>query len=109
MERFGKEASEFTRHMVEGKRVRLEFDDANAARGHKDNTEQKRTLAYVYLGDGTLLNAEIIRQGYGFALTRYTGVFVRKFPYGKCKAYCYSKAKRRRSSFQKPNPAQRFL
>ena len=68
---FGKEASGFTRSMVEGKRVRLELDDANAARGHKDNTPQKGTLAYVFLEDGTLLNAEIIKQGYGFALTRY--------------------------------------
>jgi endonuclease YncB( thermonuclease family) len=38
VERFGKEASEFNRHMVEGKRVRLELDPANAATGHKDNT-----------------------------------------------------------------------
>jgi micrococcal nuclease len=57
--------------MAEGKRVRLEFDEAKAARGHKDHTPQKRTLAYVFLEDGTLLNAEIIRQGYGFALTRF--------------------------------------
>jgi micrococcal nuclease len=68
---FGDEASAFTRSMVEGKRVRLEFDQANAARGHKDSTPQKRTLAYVFLEDGTLLNAEIIKQGYGFALSRY--------------------------------------
>jgi micrococcal nuclease len=68
---FGDEASAFTRSMVEGKRVRLELDDANAARRHKDNTPQKRTLAYVFLEDDTLLNAEIIKQGYGFALTRY--------------------------------------
>ena len=30
----------------------------------------RRTLAYVYLEDGTFLNAEIIKQGYGFA-SRY--------------------------------------
>jgi micrococcal nuclease len=71
VERFGKEASEFTRRMVEGKRVRLELDPANAAIGHKDNTPQRRTLAYVFLEDGTLLNAEIIKQGYGLALSRY--------------------------------------
>jgi micrococcal nuclease len=70
VERFGKEASEFTRHMVEGKRVRLELDPANAATGHKDNTPQRRTLAYVFLDDGTVLNAEIM-QGYSFALSRY--------------------------------------
>jgi micrococcal nuclease len=57
--------------MVEGKRARLEYDQANAPRGHKDNTPQRRTLAYVYLEDGRLLNAEIIRQGYGFALTKF--------------------------------------
>jgi micrococcal nuclease len=71
VQQFGKEAAGFTRRMVEGKRVRLEYDQANAARGHKDNTQQKRTLAYVFLEDGTLLNAEIIKQGYGNALTRY--------------------------------------
>jgi micrococcal nuclease len=71
VQRFGKEASDFTRRLVEGKRVRLEYDQANAARGHKDNTQQKRTLAYVFLEDGTLLNAEIIKQGYGHTLTRY--------------------------------------
>jgi micrococcal nuclease len=71
VQRFGKEAADFTRRMVEGKRVRLEYDQANAANGHKDNTQQKRTLAYVFLEDGTLLNAEIIKQGYGHALTRY--------------------------------------
>jgi endonuclease YncB( thermonuclease family) len=28
-------------------------------------------LAYVFLKDGILLNAEIIKQGYGFAYTRF--------------------------------------
>ena len=58
MERFVKEASEFTHQMVEGKRVRLELDPANAATGHKDNTQQTRTLAYVFIDDGRLLNVE---------------------------------------------------
>ena len=66
---FGKEASAFTRRIVERKRVRLEFDQANAARGHKDR--YGRTLAYVFLEDGTLLNAEIIKQGYGHAYTQF--------------------------------------
>src|SRR5262245_31854521 len=55
VEYFGKEAAEFTKKMVEGRRVRLEFDPANAHTGHKDNTRQGRTLAYVYLEDGILL------------------------------------------------------
>jgi micrococcal nuclease len=69
VEYFGKEASAFTRRMVEGKRVRLEFDQANVARGHKDR--YGRTLAYVFLEDGTLLNAEILKQGYGHAYTQF--------------------------------------
>src|SRR5438094_10088906 len=45
---FGDEASAFTRSMVEGERVRLELDDASAARGHKDNTPTKRSRAYGF-------------------------------------------------------------
>jgi len=69
VEYFGKEASAFTRRMVAGKRVRLEFDQANAVRAHKDR--YGRTLAYVFLEEGTLLNAEIIKQGYGHAYTQF--------------------------------------
>jgi endonuclease YncB( thermonuclease family) len=64
VEYFGKEAAEFTRRMVEGGKVRLEFDD-------QTRDDYGRTLAYVHLSDGTLLNAELIRQGYGFAYTRF--------------------------------------
>ena len=38
-----------------------------------------RTLAYVFLEDGTLLNAEIIKQGYGFAYTRFPFAQVEEF------------------------------
>ncbi len=64
VEYFGKEASEFTHKMVEGKRVRLEYD-------WQKRDKYERLLAYVYLEDGTFLNAEIIKQGYGFAYTRF--------------------------------------
>ena len=64
VEFFGKEASDFTKRMVEGKLVRLEFDPF-APRLDKHT----RTLAYVFLPDGTFLNAAIIRQGYGFAVS----------------------------------------
>ena len=65
VEFFGREASAFTRRMCEGRRVRLEFDPAVG------QDPYGRTLAYVYLEDGTFLNAEIIRQGYGHAYTRF--------------------------------------
>jgi micrococcal nuclease len=62
---FGKEASDFTKQLATGRRVRLEFD--------QDRTDRYgRTLAYVYLQpENLLLNGEIIRQGYGFAYTRF--------------------------------------
>jgi len=61
---FGKEASAFTRRLAQGKTVRLEYDQDTRDR-------YDRTLAYVYLSDGTFLNAELIRQGYGHAYTRF--------------------------------------
>lgn len=64
VEAFGKEAAAFTRRLAEGRRVRLELGDESRDR-------YGRTLAFVYLEDGTFLNAEIIRQGYGHAFTRY--------------------------------------
>ena len=66
VEKVGKEASAFTRRMVQGKRVRVEYDPVNASRNRKESASQEGTLAYVFLEDGTLLNWEIIRLGYGF-------------------------------------------
>jgi len=37
--------------MIEGKRLRFEFDPANAPQAHKNSTQQRRTLAYVFLED----------------------------------------------------------
>ena len=78
VECFGPEASEFTKMMAEGKTVRLELDEANARRGHKD-VWGRRTLGYVYLEDGTLLNAEIIRQGYGRLYTKSRFRYLNEF------------------------------
>jgi len=61
---FGREATAFTKRMAEGQSVRLEFEGTR-----KD--KYNRTLAYVYLADGTLLNAELIRQGYAHAYTQF--------------------------------------
>jgi micrococcal nuclease len=69
---FAREASEFTREMVEGKKVRLEYD-------WQKRDKYGRLLAYVYLEDGTLLNSEIIRQGYGFAYTKYPFRYLEEF------------------------------
>jgi micrococcal nuclease len=56
-----KEASDFNRRLVEGRKVRLEYD--------VDRTDRYgRTLAYVYL-DTLFVNAELVRQGYAQLLT----------------------------------------
>lgn len=77
VEYFGHEASSFTKSIVEGKRVWVEFDQANTHVGHKD--KYGRTLAYVFREDGKFLNAEIISQGYGHAYTQYPFKYLNEF------------------------------
>ena len=72
VEYFGKEASAFTKRMVEGKKVRIEYD-------WQRKDKYGKILAYVYLEDGTFLNAEIIKQGYGHAYTRYPFKYLEQF------------------------------
>ena len=67
---FGVAAAAFTKSFIGQNNVRLESDPTNTNRDRYN-----RLLRYVYLPDGRLVNAEIIRQGYGFA---YTG-----FPFTK--------------------------
>ena len=62
VERYAREAWQFNRQLVEGKRVRLELDV-------QSHDKYGRTLAYVFLQDGTFVNAELIRQGYARILT----------------------------------------
>lgn len=58
----GRRASEFTKKLCLGKKVRLEYDV-----DRKDR--YKRTLAYVYLEDGTFLNGKIIQEGFAQVMT----------------------------------------
>jgi micrococcal nuclease len=61
VEPFGKEAAEANRRLVEGKTVRLELDVEKYDR-------YRRLLAYVYVDD-TMINAELVRQGYAQVAT----------------------------------------
>ncbi len=72
VEYFGKEAYLFTKQMIDGKEARFEFEKQKRDR-------YGRLLAYVYLSDGTFLNAEIIKQGYGFAYTKFPFKYMRDF------------------------------
>ncbi len=62
IQEMGRRAYAYSRALLEGKRVRLEFDVERTDR-------YERLLAYVYLKDGTMANEEIIRQGYASLMT----------------------------------------
>jgi micrococcal nuclease len=64
-EPFGREASAFTKKMTEGGNVKLEYD-------WQKRDKFGRLLAYVYLEDGTFLNAELIKQGYGTVFRKFS-------------------------------------
>ncbi|MFN3999668.1 thermonuclease family protein [Algoriphagus sp.] len=75
VEYFGQEASDFVKKTLTGKKVRLEYDVQRYDR-------YKRTLAYVYLDDGTFLNALLVKEGYATAATfppnvKYSEYFVK--------------------------------
>ncbi|HSH31891.1 MAG TPA: thermonuclease family protein [Candidatus Saccharimonadales bacterium] len=61
---FGKAATDKARELMAGGSVRLEADSSDS-----DRDKYKRLLRYAYLPDGTLVNAEMIKQGYAFAYT----------------------------------------
>jgi micrococcal nuclease len=63
---FGQAASGFTKNLIGSHPVRLETDPLGTNRDRYD-----RLLRYVYLPDGKLVQAEIIKQGYGFAYTSF--------------------------------------
>lgn len=63
---FGQAAANFTKQLIGTNNVRLEADPLNTNRDRYN-----RLLRYVYLPNGTLVNSEIIKQGYGFAYTSF--------------------------------------
>ncbi len=62
VEHFGKEASEANRKLVDGKTVSLEFDVEQRDR-------YGRLLAYVFLKDGTFVNAWLVEHGFAQVMT----------------------------------------
>lgn len=72
---YGKEAKAYLTQMLKGKRVKLEYDVTQTDR-------YGRTLAYVYLQDGTFVNAELVKNGYAMVMTvppnvKYADLFVK--------------------------------
>jgi micrococcal nuclease len=58
IEAFGPEATAFTSQQLQGQRVHLAFE------AHNLRDRYDRLLAYVFLSNGTLFNAELVKQGY---------------------------------------------
>lgn len=62
-QRFGPEARDLNRKLVDQKRVRLEFDQER-------HDQYGRVLGYVFLRDGTFVNAELVKRGYAYYVFR---------------------------------------
>jgi micrococcal nuclease len=72
IEYFGREASDFTKNTILGKNVYIALDwDTRDKYG--------RLLAYIYTPDGRCHNAELIKQGYAHAYTRFSFQFLEEF------------------------------
>ncbi len=59
---YGKEASQFLKKFLTKKYVRLEYDV-------RKKDKYGRTLAYVYLKNGTFVNALLVKKGYAKAIS----------------------------------------
>jgi len=63
-EPFARKAKAFNRHLVEDRRVRLEFDCEKTDR-------YGRLLAYLFLEDGVFVNKTVVAAGYAYVLYRH--------------------------------------
>ena len=77
------QAEDFIRNMVVGKEVKLKYDRQKMG-------NEGRILAYVYLLDGTFINAEFIKQGYARNNKKLL------FKYSKVFEQCEMEARRKR-------------
>lgn len=73
---FGQAAAAYTKQLIGNNPVRLDADPLSTNRDKYD-----RLLRYVYLPDGRLVQAEIIKNGYGFAYT--------SFPFSKSEEFIH--------------------
>lgn len=69
---FALEAAAFSKKQAEKQWVELEYGDER-------RDAYDRILAYVYLPDGRMLNAELIKEGYAFAYTRFPHKYLDEF------------------------------
>lgn len=78
---YGQEAKTYLSNLFEKRSVRLEYDI--------DSLDQYgRTLAYVYLPDGTFVNADLVKNGYAMVMTvppnvKYVDTFIKYQQYAR--------------------------
>lgn len=66
IQKLGELASDFTKKLIEGKKVTLVPED-----NYDDKDVYGRLLRYVYLEDGTFVNKRIVEEGYANAYRKY--------------------------------------
>jgi micrococcal nuclease len=71
---YGKESKQYLTNLISGQLIRLESDVDSLDR-------YGRTLSYVYLKNGTFINAELVKNGYAMVMTvppnvKYADLFV---------------------------------
>lgn len=91
---FGSESSSYLTRLIGGQEVRFEYDVSRLDR-------YGRTLAYVYLRDGTFVNAELVKNGYATVMTippnvRHADEFVK----------LAEKARKQKRGLWKPAPSR---
>jgi len=71
-------AKSFLKNLVQGQTVEIQMEPGNAPIGHKD--KYGRTLAYLYRQPEHLfINAQLVKEGYGFAYTRFPFKYAEDF------------------------------
>ena len=97
VETYGKEASNFTKNLLQGESVYLRYD------AERTDT-YGRLLVYVYRApDGLFVNLEIVRQGYGHAYTQFLFKHMELFRYYGNRAHIA-----RKGLYRGPTRACRF-
>jgi endonuclease YncB( thermonuclease family) len=83
---YGPAAAAYTKNIIGNNQVRLESDPKSTNRDRYN-----RLLRYVYLPDGRLVEAELIKNGYGFAYTQFPFTKANDFEQDQAQAHAANK------------------
>lgn len=74
IKKLGQLASDYAENILLNTTVTLIPDSTNS-----DKDRYGRLLRYAYLSDGTLFNLKIIQDGYAYAYTKYSVIYIEQF------------------------------